>query len=99
MGHAKTFAIIALVVGALSGALGLIIPLFGYAAVGAAIVLAIIALVQNRYNFSGKDKTITTVCSILGIVTAAGGFCISLINSIVGVLMNLAAQGLIELPF
>ena len=98
MGHAKTLAIIALVVGALSGVLGLIIALFGYAAAGAAIVLAIIALVQNRYNF-GKDKTVTTVCSIIGIVTAAGGFCISVINSIVGVIMNLAAQGLIELPF
>ena len=35
MGNAKTFAIIALVLGALSGVLGLLIALFGYAAAGA----------------------------------------------------------------
>ncbi|MBQ7379915.1 MAG: hypothetical protein IJW70_09615 [Clostridia bacterium] len=92
---AKTFAIIALVLGALSGILGLLIALFGYAAAGAAVVLAIIALVQNKYNF-GSDKTTTTVCSIIGIVTAAGGFIVSLANSILGVLLNL---GIIELPF
>lgn len=95
MGNAKTFAIIALVLGALSGVLGLLIALFGYAAAGAAVVLAIIALVQNKYNL-GREKTITTVCSIIGIVTAAGGFCVSVFNSILGVLINL---GVIELPF
>lgn len=93
MENAKKFAIIALVLGILSGVLGLLIALLGYAAAGAAIVLAIIALVQSKYSF---DKTATTVCSIIGIVTAAGGFIVSLINSVLGVLINL---GIIELPF
>ncbi len=85
MENAKKFAIIALVLGALSGVLGLFIPLLGYAAAGAAIVLAIIALVQNKYNF-GSEKTTTTVCSIIGIVAAAGGFITSLISHIIGAL-------------
>ena len=95
MGNAKTFAIIALVLGILSGVLGLLIALFGYAAAAAAVVLAIIALVQNKYNF-GREKTTTTVCSIIGIVTAAGGICVALVNSILGILISL---GVIELPF
>ncbi len=83
MEKAKTFSIIALVLGIISGVLGLFIPLLGYAAAGAAIVLAIIALVQSKYSF---DKTVTTVCSIIGIVAAAGGFITSLISHIISAL-------------
>lgn len=83
MEKAKTFSIIALVLGIISGVLGLFIPLLGYAAAGAAIVLAIIALVQSKYSF---DKTVTTVCSIIGIVAGAGGFITSLISHIIGAL-------------
>lgn len=83
MEKAKTFSIIALVLGIISGVLGLFIPLLGYAAAGAAIVLAIIALVQSKYSF---DKTVTTVCSIIGIVAGAGGFIASLISHIISAL-------------
>lgn len=83
MEKAKTFSIIALVLGIISGVLGLFIPLLGYAAAGAAIVLAIIALVQSKYSF---DKTVTTVCSIIGIVAGAGGFITSLISHIISAL-------------
>ncbi len=83
MEKAKTFSIVALVLGIISGVLGLFIPLLGYAAAGAAIVLAIIALVQSKYSF---DKTVTTVCSIIGIVAGAGGFITSLISHIISAL-------------
>ena len=88
-------SIIALCLGVFSGCLGMLLPLLGYAAVIAAIILAIVALVQCRYSFGGK-KIAAIICSIATFLTAGGGLITSIINSVLGVLLNL---GVIEMPF